>query len=686
MARLPRLPILVIAAILVASACTASEEAGVTVPGGGGTSPLPGTEAAATTAGPSAAGRDPAPEFPDGLDWVNTGRPLSFTDLRGKVVLLDFWTYGCINCIHVIPELERLEAEFPEELVVIGVHSAKFTTEAATENIREVVVRYGLEHPVINDADFRVWREWGVRAWPTLVLVDPAGNVVGAHAGEGVYPVFEPVVRSLIAEFDARGAIDRTPLDLDLERDSVPDSVLSFPGKVLADPAGGRIFVADTNHHRVIVADPATGEVLDVAGTGARGYEDGPFTGARFDRPQGMALSEDGTILYVADQGSHSIRALDFTNRSVATLTGTGEKAFGYPPSAGPAPEVALSSPWDLELVGDRLYIAMAGSHQIWVHDFDSGISGPIAGSGTEGTFDGIATAAELAQPSGLAYDAARGRLYFADAESSSIRYLEPALNRTGLLAGSGEGLFDFGDEDGAGTGARFQHPLGVAFDGASLYVADTYNSKIKRIDPETGETTTFLGGESGWEDGDDPRFSEPGGIDVVGRTLYVADTNNDAIRVVDLDTGTATTLVLYGIERFETAEDGFDGTVVRLDPASVSPGPGRVVLDVSLPAGYKVNDLAPFSMSWRVEGGVADLEDADRSVVAPYFPLFVAATFSPGSGMLTADVTIYFCTEEAEQLCLIDRVRLEAPVEVGQGEDVLTLSYDVPPPPLLGG
>jgi DNA-binding beta-propeller fold protein YncE len=370
----------------------------------------------------------------------------------------------------------------------------------------------------------------------------------------------------------------------------------------------------------------------------------------------------------------------------VTTLAGTGEKALGYPPAAGTAPDVALSSPWDLQLVADRLYIAMAGSHQLWVHDFPSGITGPIAGSGTEGTFDGIATAAELAQPSGLAYDAGRDRLYFADAESSSIRYLDPALNRTGLLAGSGEGLFDFGDEDGIGTEARFQHPLGVAFDGTSLYVADTYNSKIKRIDPETGEATTFLGGEPGWEDGTSPRFSEPGGIDVAGRTLYVADTNNDAVRMVDLDTGEAATLVLYGIERFETAGDGFDGTVVRLDPAAVAPGPGRVVLDVSLPDGYKVNDLAPFSMSWLVEGGIADLQDADRSIVAPEFPQEVAATFSPGSGMVTADVTVYFCTEEAEQLCLIDRVRLEAPVEVGEGADEVTLSYDVPPPPVFGG
>lgn len=677
------LPVLLVLAAL-AAACRGDggeQAGGITLTGP--TSPLEGPSTTATVPGQSFAGTEPAPDFPDGLEWLNVDRPLSLGDLRGKVVLLDFWTYGCINCIHIIPDLERLEEEFPDELVVIGVHSAKFDNEAETENIRQVIVRYGLEHPVVNDSEFAVWRQWGAQAWPTLVLVDPAGNVVGGHSGEGVYPVFRPVIASLVAEFDERGEMDRAPIDLDLERDRVPDSILSYPGKILADPSGGRIFVADTNHHRIVVADPETGEVLDVAGAGRPGFLDGPFTTARFDQPQGMALSEDGSILYVADLGNHSIRTVDFTTRTVGLLVGTGRQSPVYPPDWGTAPDVALSSPWALERHGSRLFVAMAGSHQIWAVDLDSGFTSAVAGSGREGALDGPAPTAELAQPSGLA--AAGGRLFFADAESSSIRYLDLEGEVTGLLAGSGAGLFDFGHTDGIGTEARFQHPLGLAFDGSDLLVADTYNSVIRRIDPGSGETTTFLGGEAGWRDGDDPRFFEPGGLDVQGRMLYIADTNNNVVRKVDLDTGSTETLVLFGIERFVIDEDGFPGVTVRLDPVTVAPGEGAVVLDVGIPDGYKVNDLAPFSMTWSVEGGVAELGDADQSIIAPEFPLRVPATFIVGEGLVTAELTVYYCTTEAEGLCLIEQTRLEAPIRVEPGAaHAAAISYDIPLPPTL--
>ena len=351
----------------------------------------------------SIAGTQPAPEFPTGLDWLNTDRPLSLERLRGKVVMLDFWTYGCINCIHIIPDLERLEHEFADELVVIGVHSAKFSNEGNTENIRQVVLRYDLEHPVVNDRDFIVWRIWGATAWPTVVLIDPAGNVVGGHSGEGIYGLFQPAVASLVEEFDERGELDRTPLDVKLEKEGLPESVLSFPGKVEVDAAGETLFVADTNHHRVVVADARSGEVLDVIGSGARGFAEGGFAAAAFDQPQGLALTPDGSTLYVADLGNHAIRAIDLTDRSVSTLAGTGQMANRYPPLAGVAPDVSLNSPWDLVLDRDRLFIAMAGSHQIWDIDLLSGVVAPLVGSGAEGVTDTRVADAELAQPSGLA-------------------------------------------------------------------------------------------------------------------------------------------------------------------------------------------------------------------------------------------------------------------------------------------
>ncbi len=256
------------------------------------------TEAAATQANApstttqSAAGSIAAPDFPAGLDWLNVAEPLSLETLRGKVVLLDFWTYGCINCIHIIPDLKRLEAEYPDELVVIGVHSAKFTNEAQTENIREVIQRYDLEHPVVNDAAFEIWDSYGAQAWPTIVLIDPAGNVVGTHAGEGVYEVVAPVLANVVAEFSARGELNSEPVVLRLEKDRTPDTVLSYPGKVLADPASDLLYIADTEHHRIIATTDA-GEVVAVYGSGTAGFVDGTAAQARRAATKAVVIRRD---------------------------------------------------------------------------------------------------------------------------------------------------------------------------------------------------------------------------------------------------------------------------------------------------------------------------------------------------------------------------------------------------------
>jgi DNA-binding beta-propeller fold protein YncE len=629
----------------------------------------------------SFAGTVPAPEFPAGLDWLNTDRPLTLEQLKGKVVVLDFWTYGCINCMHVIPDLKRLEEEYPNELVVIGVHSAKFENEGDTDNIRQVILRYELEHPVVNDHQFEVWRTWGAQAWPTLVLIDPAGNVVGGHSGEGIYPLFKPVIESLVQEFDANGILDRTPLDLKLEKEGLPETVLSFPGKVLADGAGGRLFIADTNHNRVVVAELNSGEVLSVIGAGEYGFEDGDFGTAAFAHPQGMTLSPDGKTLYVADTENHAIRRVDLEAEKVSTLAGTGLQSRQYPPIGGQAPDIALNSVWDLELDGQRLYIAMAGTHQLWVMDLESGFIGPFAGNAREGTQDGLLAEAELAQPSGLSLDG-QGRLYFTDPEASTIRWAEIGTTdaQVGTLVGSGASLFDFGDVDGVGNQARLQHALGVVYYEGTVYVADTYNSKIKRVDPESREIETLLGSEHGWRDGPDPLFYEPGGIDAAGGKLYVADTNNHAVRIVDLQTKDTSTLVLRGIERFMPSadEEDFGGKIVQLEPAQIATGPGKVVLDLKMPEGYKVNELAPSSMTWMVEDGVVLLPpDANRSVVAPQFPMELDVTFKEGRGVLTADLTIFYCEAETESICLVEQVRLEAPLVVEtDGDHVLELAH----------
>ncbi len=618
------------------------------------------TTTSTTEATESVAGTIEAPEFPEGLDWINTSEPIELNDLRGKVVLLDFWTYGCINCIHVIPDLERLEAEFADELVVIGVHSAKFTNEGQTDSLIDIVQRYDIKHPVVNDKDFTIWRTWGVNAWPTAALIDPAGKAVGIRPGEGVYDAMQPIIAALIAEFDEADAVNRDPLEHALEAATAPARPLRYPGKVLA--VDGRLWIADTGHHRILEVDPRTGDVIAAWGNGQRGFDDGTSTDATFDAPQGITFNADANALYVADVGNHAVRTIDLGTGDVSTLVGNGE--LGWPPVGGAIGETRLNSPWDVLYSDGFVYIANAGTHQIWAIDLARERVAPLIGSAIEGTTNGPFETATLAQPSGLALSDS-GDLYFADSESSAIRVGHLVEGSTGLVVGGDASLFEFGDIDGVGNEARLQHPLGVALDGPTIYVADTYNSKIKRIDIETGAVSSWLGDEPGWDDGSTPRFNEPGGISFDDGVLYVADTNNHAVRVVDTGTGETTTLVLKGVEQFDSPA-AFAGDVTTLSPTTVSSGQGSVVLDYVLPDGYKVNEQAPSSVEITAGGGVLSLGPSPTAdITGTDLPATIPAVWTIGEEAVTVDVTVVYCREDAESLCFIDRMRYEIPITV---------------------
>ncbi len=635
-------------------------------------------------------GSVPAVPFPEGLDWINTPGPLTWEDLRGKVVLLDFWTYGCINCIHVIPDLHRLEEEFAAELVVIGVHSAKFLNEGETDNIRQIVQRYAVEHPVVNDRDFEVWRAWGVRAWPTTMLVDPEGMVYGYHEGEGVYAVMQPIITAMVSEFDRLGLIDPSPIALTPASADRPDTLLAFPGKVLADEVGRRLFVADTNHNRIVVADLDTYEVLAVVGGTSAGNMDGSYAVARFNMPQGLALDADGRTLYVADTGNHTLREIDLFSETVWTVAGTGQQAR-YGATGGAGLETALSSPWDLAYVEGSLYIAMAGPHQLWRYDTATGAITVHAGSGREGLLDRRHADAELAQPSGIASDGEL--LYFADSEASAIRTagLDPAGEVWTLV---GTGLFDFGDRDGTGKQALLQHPLGVAVAGDQLYVADTYNSKIRRIDLESTEVSTLTGaGVGGYRDGAlaAALFNEPGGLSYAAGRLYVADTNNHAIRVIDLEAGTVETVQFNNLELLQAGREAvvaaapFTGNEVTLAPQTLAPGVGELLLRIELPEGYKLNTIATSLVEWGVDGAVVTLAEEENPlpVPDPDVPLVVTTRLGAGEAEIAADLTLYYCEAINESLCFVDRVRITLPVSVTDAATQTTarLTYEVVPP-----
>jgi DNA-binding beta-propeller fold protein YncE len=444
--------------------------------------------------------------------------------------------------MHVFPQLRKLEEKYRKELAVIGVHSAKFPTEQETDNVRMAILRYEIGHPVINDSQFQVWQSYACRAWPTLMFLDPQGRVMGRHEGEIPYEVFDNLLGEMVREYDSQGLLDRGTLDFRLE--TPPSTPLSFPGKVLADEASGRLFVSDSNHNRVLEVT-LEGEVVRTIGGVTPAFEDGDLVVAAFDHPQGLAL--DGNFLYVADTENHAIRRVDLVEGYVDTLAGTGRQAprgFG----GGPARDSSLNSPWDLVLHQGILCIAMAGNHQLWALDLAKSRVASYAGSGRENIVDGPLASAQLAQPSGVTTDGEK--LYFADSETSSIRSAD--LKPDGWVSTIvGQGLFEFGDVDGMGSKVRLQHPMGIDWWEGVLYITDSYNHKVKRVDPNTQSVTTFLGtGQRGSQDGaaQEASFYEPGGLSAAGGRLYIADTNNHAIRVADLETGAVETLELRGL------------------------------------------------------------------------------------------------------------------------------------------
>ncbi len=485
-----------------------------------------------------------------GSAWLNTEEPLTWDKLRGKLVLLDFWTYCCINCLHVLEEVRAIEAKYADQpFVVIGVHSAKFTNEQEIAHIRAAVERNAIRHPVVVDAGNRLWDAFSVRGWPTLVLVDPQGYLLATVPGEGHGAQLDAAIGQALRVLRERDALDDAPLPLRLEFAETPTTALRYPGKILADATGDRLYIADSGNHRIVVTTLAGAHIATI-GTGQPGNTDGPADAAMFNSPQGLALDAAQQVLYVADTNNHLIRRIDLVTQVVSTVAGTGaQNRLRFP--AGPARATALNSPWDLALRDGTLWIAMAGQHQIWALDLAGETISAAVGSSGEGRRDGDAREAAFAQPSGLALSDDGRHLYVADSEISCIRAVDLTAAEPTVTTLAGGDLFDFGLRDGTGDAARFQHPLGVAWHGDHLYVADTYNHAIRRLDPPTGRVQTLAGdGTAGDANGAgrDARFYEPGGISAAGDVLYVADTNNHAIRVVTAATGRTATLALSGV------------------------------------------------------------------------------------------------------------------------------------------
>lgn len=652
--------------------------------------------------------RIPAPDLTGGEGWINTAGPIELRQLRGKFVLLDFWTYCCINCMHILPELKKLEKKYPKELVVIGVHSAKFDGEQDSQNITDAVQRYEIEHPVVNDAKHAIWNRYGVNSWPTLLLIDPEGNAVYMRGGEVPFEQLDAVMQAALPYYRAKKVLDETPLRFDLAAYKAQPTPLRYPGKVIADEKSNRLFIADSNHNRLVITT-LDGKLLDTIGSGVIGLADGSYAAASFNKPQGMYLH--GETLYVADTENHMLRKVDLKAKRVDTIAGVGTQARNAWPGleklnprnldgaklpdrwVGIPAETPLNSPWDLWVHEKDLYIAMAGPHQIWKMPLDESEIGPFAGNGREDIVDGPLLPKEpyavgyssFAQPSGLSSD---GKvLYVADSEGSSIRAVpfdttknvSTPLGTSHLQYGR---LFDFGDVDGDSSIAKFQHLLGVTWYEGKLYVADTYNNKIKVVDVTKQRSDTLVGsGKPGKKD-EPAEFDEPAGICAAAGKLFVADTNNHLIRVVDLKQGNkVSTLTIAGLEPPKVVEPetpaalpGTKEVAVASTALKAVDGQVNVNVALTLPAGWKMNPLAPMRYTVTAEGtGVVKRDAIGKSVKldepAAKFAFKLPVTGNSGNDTIKVSLNYYYCEDSAEGVCKTGSVTWTVPLQLAEGE-----------------
>ncbi|XP_041818492.1 NHL repeat-containing protein 2 [Chelmon rostratus] len=666
------------------------------------------------------------PDFQTGLEWLNTEGPLSLNkELAGKVVLLDFFTYCCINCMHILPDLHQLEKKHSvkDGLVIVGVHSAKFPNEKALDNVRSAVLRYDICHPVVNDSEAHLWHELEVSCWPTLVLLGPHGNLLFSLVGEGHRDKLTLFTDAALRYYGEQGLLKTHAVGIKLYRDSLPPSVLSFPGKVAVDNSKKRLAVADTGHHRILVVS-STGQLLHVIGGPESGRRDGDLSEASFNSPQGVAMK--GDTVYVADTENHLIRKIDLLEGRVSTLAGVGTQGTDKDGGAT-GPQQPISSPWDVTLgtaggVEDNvLWIAMAGTHQIWAlfladgklpkgSESKAGTCVRWAGSGSEeNRNNSYPHKAGFAQPSGLALAPQEpwSCLYVADSESSTIRTLALKDGAVKLLVGGERdpmNLFAFGDADGKGVDVKLQHPLGVAWapEQSLLYVADSYNHKIKVVDPKTKQCSTLAGtGEAGDTLGPEFNkscFNEPGGICVgdSGKLLYVADTNNHQVKMLDLASKTVSVFPI-SMDCTDTVPSKpsrpakaptLPKSAARkeMPPVAVSAGQTlNISLALSLPEGTKLTEEAPSCWALSAEGYewllnsavvTGDIVDLSKPLsISTKLPAVIKDSNSNPS--LTLGVWVYYCMETGNT-CMMKAASFTQPLQISAkpGEEEVTVAW----------
>ena len=415
-------------------------------------------------------------------EWI-AGGPLSLPGLRGRAVLLDFFTFGCINCMNNLPMLGRLQARYGGALQIIGVHSGKFAYEKRADAVRASVERLGIAYPILNDPGGDLAGRYAVKAWPTMVLIDAKGYVAATFRGEAQGIAIDLALRKMGLTPQKEGA------------EKPPGRALRFPEGVACE--GERLYVANSGG----------GDVREYTKEGHLLRIFAPF-----GLPAGLAV-HDGS-LYIADRESGSVCRIDLRSEVRTVLLEN------------------LRAPSALSVEETTVAVAEAGTHRITYYDKKTLQASAVFGNRFEALRDGTGEAAQLAQPMGLAR-CDDGRLWFVDAESSALRFIEGDR----VVTAVGEGLFSYGDSDTEPV--LLQHPQGIACGrisdgcgGGRLFVADTYNGKVKAYDPQSGRMMTLLEG-----------LREPTGICKTGCSLFIAETGAHRVVRFDLSSMTMTPL-----------------------------------------------------------------------------------------------------------------------------------------------
>jgi sugar lactone lactonase YvrE len=579
------------------------------------------------------------------LEWFNVSEPLSFSKhLKGKIVVLDFFTYCCINCMHIIPDLRAIEKEFSVEdgLVVIGVHSAKFENEKVSSNILAAVQRYNIGHPVVNDSNSQMWKNCEVNCWPTLLILGPNAIPIVMLMGEGHKENMQLYIRASLEYYKSKKQISNHQIPFKSAYHLLPDlkGPLLFPGKItnfVGENHQEILAVSDTGNNRILILKP-DGTILHQIGNGKIGFRDGTLTDSEFYAPQGVVFKNE-SILFVADTENHAIRKIDLSNNTVETVAGTGTQ--GHDRVGGKLwRQQVISSPWDLCLyrtpdmdmtfypdgnppIREVLIVAMAGTHQIWAlfledtvwwkcKKYSAGTCLCIAGSGREeNRNNAYPQSAGFAQPSGLALCNKNKEVYIADSESSSVRRLSLVDGKVTPVVGGDRNpnnLFAFGDKDGSLCEAKLQHLLGLAMskDEEVVFVADTYNHKLKRVDVAQNLVTTIATPATDTIDGKAVSFSEPAGLCVSsdGKKLYLADTNNHSIKILKLNANYSIKSVSkldLNLSESTSRNDQVKHQIIESKAITVNSQGGKLIFDVGIEFanGLKLTEEAP--QSWHV-------------------------------------------------------------------------------------